>query len=216
MPLTGPADERMIQLGGKRAPRFSNSTSRRTPRRHNRRVTHIPITERWVATRDSAKQAADAFLMLTLRRRRCWVFFVAVELVLALRFALSFDERYGPATRLFWGPVYALVPTLVIAVLTLGIGHLLNRRYFRGRLREGVVLESGIGERALVLRGPWSESTLSFDGIASVRSSGNWVFLQQIGVPLLGAWPAELFPPADLARLEHSVETRKVVSARES
>ena len=179
-------------------------------------MTDIPITERWVATRDSAKQAARAFLLLTLRRRRFWAFVVAVELVLALLLALSFDERYGPVTRLFWGPVYALVPTLVIAVLALGFGHLMNRRHFRRRLREGVVLESGIGERAIVLRGPWSESSLSFDGIASVRSSGNWVFLQQIGVPLLGAWPAELFPPADLARMEHSVETRKVVSARDS
>ena len=179
-------------------------------------MTDIPITTRWVATRDSAKQAAGAFLMPTLRRRGFWAFLVAIELVLALLLALSFDERYGSATRLLWGPVYALVPTLVMAVLILGICHLLNRRFFRRRLREGVVLESGIGERALVLRGPWSESTLSFDGIASVSSRGNWVFLQQIGIPLVGVWPAELFPPADLARLQHSVATRKGVSARDS
>jgi hypothetical protein len=137
------------------------------------------------------------------------VFLAVVELVLAFLLGLSFDERYGAATRVLWGLVYALVPTLGICGFGLGVSHLLNRRSFRRRLREGVVLESGIGERVLVLRGPWAESTLSFDGIASVRSSGNWVFLQQIGVPLLSVWPAELFPPADLARLERSVETRK-------
>ena len=201
---------------GAAAPRFANSPARRTRWRQNRRVTDIPITERWVATRESAKDAADAFLWLALRRRRFWVLLAAIELVLALLLVLLFDERYSPATRVFWAPVYALVPTLVVAVLTLGVGHVLNRRTFRRRLREGVVLESGIGERALVLRGPWSESTLSFDGIASVRSSGQWVFLQQIGVPLVGIWPAELFPPADLARLEHSVETRRAMSDQDS
>jgi hypothetical protein len=111
----------------------------------------------------------------------------------------------GYATRL----TGSSCPTLGIAVVGLGAGYFLNRRMFLRRLREGVVLEAGIGERVLVLRGPWAESTLSFDGIASVRSSGNWVFLNQIGSPVLSVWPAQLFPPADLARLQHSVQTRK-------
>ncbi len=171
-------------------------------------MTNTPLTARWVATRDSAKQAAGAFLKLTLRRPRWWVFVAVVELLFAVLVGLSFDERYGALTRLLWGPVYALVPTLGIAGLVLGIGYLLNRRLFSRRLHEGVVLESGIGERFLVLRGPVAETTLSFDGIASLRSSGDWVFLQQTGSPVLGVWPAELFPPADLARMARTIEMR--------
>lgn len=167
------------------------------------------MTARWVATGDSAKQAAGAFLRLTLRRPRWWVFVALVELLFAVLVALSFDDRHAALTRVLWAPVYALVPTLGSAGLVLGLGYLLNRRLFSQRLREGVVLESGIGERLLVLRGPLAETTLSFDGIASLRSSGNWVFLQQTGSPVLGVWPAELFPPADLARMARSIETRK-------
>jgi hypothetical protein len=59
------------------------------------------------------------------------------------------------------------------------------------------------------LRGPLAEITLSFDGIASLRSTDKWVFLQQTGSPVLGVWPAELFPAADLARMARSIETRK-------
>jgi hypothetical protein len=136
------------------------------------------------------------------------VFVAVVELLFAVLVGLSFDERHVAVTRVLWGPVYALVPTLGIAGVVLGVGYLLNRRLFSQRLREGVVLESGIGEHFLVLRGPVAETTLSFDGIASLRSSGSWVFLQQTGSPVLGAWPAELFPPADLARMARSLETR--------
>lgn len=171
-------------------------------------MTDIPITEHWVATHDSAKHAASASIRLTLRRRRWWVYVGVVELGLATWLGLSLDERHGTVTRLLWGPAYALLPTLGIAVVALAGAYLLERRLFRRRLPAGVVLESGIGERALVLRGPWAESTLSFDGIASVRTSGDWVFLRQIGSPVLNAWPAALFPPADLARLEQGVATR--------
>lgn len=171
-------------------------------------MTDTPQTARWVATRDSAPQAAGAFSRLTLRRPRWWVFVAVVELLGAVLVGLSVDERHADVTRLLWGLVYALVPTLGIAGLVLGIGYLLNRRLFRQRLREGVVLESVIGERSLVLRGPVAETTLSFDGIASLRSSGGWVFLQQTGSPVLGVWPAELFPPSDLARMASAIDMR--------
>lgn len=171
-------------------------------------MTDIPTTRRWVATQDSAKYAAGALVGLTLRRRGWWVYVGVVELALALWFGLALDERHGTVTRLLWGPAYALLPTLGIATVALAAAYLLSRRMFRRRLRAGVVLESGIGKRALVLRGPWAQSTLSFDGIASVRTSGHWVFLQQVGSPMLNVWPAELFPPADLARLEQNLATR--------
>ena len=167
------------------------------------------MTGRWVATRHSASQAAGALLRLALSRPGWWLFVAAVELAFALLIALSFDDRYGTPTRVLWGAVYALVPTLGIVAVVLGLSYLLNRRRFRQRLREGVVLEAGIGDRSLVLRGPWTHTTLSFDGLRSVRSRGQWVFLQQIGSPVLNVWPAELFPPAELARLERSVQPRK-------
>ena len=75
---------------------------------------------RWVATGDSAKQAAGAFLRLTLRRPRWWVFVALVELLFAVLVALSFDDRHAALTRVLWAPVYALVPTLGIAGLVLG------------------------------------------------------------------------------------------------
>jgi hypothetical protein len=187
---------------------FLESSAAPHLRRQNRQVSDTSMTARWVATRGSAKQAAGAFLRLTLRRPRWWVFVTVVELLVTVLVALSFDEGYVAVTRVMWGAVYALVPTLGIAGVVLGVGYLLNRRLFGQRLREGVVLESGIGERCLVLRGPIAETRLAFDGIASLRMSGSWVFLQQTGSPVLGVWPAELFPPADLARMARSIEAR--------
>jgi ABC-type sugar transport system permease subunit len=167
------------------------------------------MTGRWVATRYSAGQAAGAFLRLTLVRPVWWLFVTGIELALALLIGLSFDDRYGVTVRVLWGTVYALVPTLGIVVVALGLSYLLNRRRFRQRLREGVVLEAGIGAHFLVLRSPWAQTTLSFDGLASVRTQGQWVFLQQIGSPVLSVWPAELFPPAELAQLKRSVQPHK-------
>lgn len=171
-------------------------------------MTTTPGTGRWVATRRSAGEAARAALGLTLRSARWWVFVVAVQLVFALLLGLTFDERHGTWTRVLWGTVYAIVPTLAVVSLGLGLAFLLNRRAFARRLPEGRVLESAFEAHALRLRGPWAETRLSFDGIASVRRSGDWVFLQQIGSPVPVVWPAELFPAADLDRLRRSISGR--------
>lgn len=145
---------------------------------------------------------------LTLRRRRWWVCVAVIELLFAVVLGLSFDDRFGIASRLVWGPVYAVVPALVVAALVLGLGFLLNVKMFGRRLREGVVLEAGFGDCSVVLRGPWATTTLSFAGIASVRPRGHWVFLQQVGSPVVAAWPAALFDPEGLARLQHSLRHR--------
>ena len=71
-----------------------------------------------------------------------------------------------------WGPVYALVPTLTLCGVVLGVSHLMNHRHFRQRLGAGDVLEVAFGEDYLVLRGRWTTTTMSFDGIASLRTSG--------------------------------------------
>ncbi|MGD8200729.1 hypothetical protein ACQE98_08705 [Ornithinimicrobium sp. W1679] len=176
-------------------------------------MTTPPWTGRWVASRRSAGEAAGALLRLTLRSPRWWLFVLVVELAFALLLGLTFDARYGTGTRVLWGTVYALVPTLGVASLGLGLAFLINRRAFGRRLHGGRVLESAFEEHALRLRGPWAETRLSFDGIASVRRSGDWVFLQQVGSPVASAWPAELFPPADLARLRRAVDGRSQASS---
>ncbi|KGN35673.1 hypothetical protein N798_02400 [Knoellia flava TL1] len=168
---------------------------------------------RWVATRRSANEAARAFTRLTLGRRRWWAFVLVLELGFALAIGLGFDDRYGLATRLVFAPLYAVVPTVVCALLTLVVGHLLTLRTFRRRLGEGVTLEGGVGERTVVLNGPWTQTTLSFDGIASMRRVADWVFLQQVGSPVMFAWPAHLFEPTGLARLEENLRDRSRMSA---
>ena len=178
--------------------------------RQTARVSHIPPTHRWVAAPDSANQAARAYLRLVLGSRRWWVFVAVVEALFAVLFASTFDARYGVASRLVWGPVFALVPTLVICAVGLGVAHVLNRRRFGQRLGAGVVLESAIDQHHLVLRGPWATSTISVDGIESLLPSGNWVVLQLIGSPIQAMWPAELFPPEELHRLQGLIAARHV------
>ena len=162
-------------------------------------------TRRWVAVRGSAGQAASAFTRLTLRNPRWWVFLAVVELLAALGFALAIDDRHGVLVRVVWGLVYACVPTVLIGVFALLLAQVLNRRMFARRLREGTVLEAAVGKRALLLRGPWAETTLSFEGIEWTRRTGRWLFLKQVGSPVVGAWPAELFDTADLERLDRAV-----------
>jgi hypothetical protein len=172
------------------------------------RVTANPTTRRWVATSESARQAAGAFLGLTVRQKRIWVIVALAELVLACLLALSFADDTSWVARVVWGPVYALVPTLVLAATGLGLAHVLNVRRFRRRIPEGVVLEAAIGEQALVLRGPWAEYNLAFDGLESVRSDGRWVFVRQIGSPVFGVWPAERFAAPDLERVMKALPAR--------
>ena len=167
----------------------------------------------WVATRRSANDAARAFTRLTLGRGRWWAFVLVLEVGFALTLGLGFDDRYGSATRLVFGPLYALVPTSVCALLSLALGHLVTLRTFRRRLREGVTLEGGIGERVVMLNGPWARTALAFDGIASVRRVADWVFLQQVGSPVVSTWPAHLFEPTGLARLEEHLRARSHLSA---
>ena len=145
---------------------------------------------------------------MLVRRPWWWGLVAAVEVGYAAFIGLSFEDQFSPLDRALWGMVYALVPTICIVGLILGLSFLVNRRRFRERLYEGVVLEASIGARSLTLRSPWAEHVLSFDGLARVMSSGDWVFLKQKGVPLLGVWPAALVPPDDLAQLRRGIAGR--------
>lgn len=165
----------------------------------------ITTTQRWVAGHDSGREAAGEFVRVLARRPRFWGLVAAIEVAYALLLAVSLDDRYGPLERALWGIVYALVPTACAVALILGLSYLLNRRRFRRRMPEGAVMEAGIGERSLILRSPWAEHTLSFEGLSDVVTSGGWVFLKQKAVPMWAIWPADLFPPDDLARLRRNI-----------
>jgi ABC-type sugar transport system permease subunit len=172
-------------------------------------VDDIRPTQRWVGTRDSARQAAGEFVRVLVRRPWWWGLVAVLQLGYAVLFALAIDERSGLWDRVLWGTVYALVLTMCVVVLILGASYFVNRRRFQQRLREGVLLEASLGEQSVTLRSPWAEHTLSFDGLSRVTTSGDWVFLKQKGAPTWAIWPAELFPPDDLARLQRSVAGQK-------
>ncbi len=153
----------------------------------------ITTTQRWVATGESARQAAGAFLKLLVRRRWWWGLVAVVEVGYAALIGLTIEDGYSPLERTLWGAAFALVSTICVVVLVLGLSYLVNRRRFRERIHADVVRESSIGQRSLNLRSPWAEHVL-FDGLSNVLSIGDWVFLKQKGVPIWGVWPAELFP----------------------
>jgi hypothetical protein len=166
-------------------------------------------TQRWVGKRDSASQAAAEFVRVLARRPWFWGLVAAIEVAYALFLAVALDDRYGPLDRVLWGTVYALVPTAGVVVVVLGLSYLVNRRRFRQRIREGVVLEASVGERSLTLRSPWAEHVLLFDGLAKVVTSGDWIFIKQKAVPIWAVWPVELIPPDDLSRLRLSIAGHK-------
>jgi ABC-type sugar transport system permease subunit len=172
-------------------------------------VDDIGSTHRWVGTRDSARQAAGEFVRVLARRPWWWGLVVVLQLGYSVLFGLAIDERWGLWARVLWGTVYALVLTICLVVLILGVSYFVNRRRFQQRLHEGVVLEASLGEQSVTLRSPWAEHTLSFDGLSRVMTSGDWVFLKQKAVPIWAIWPAELFPPDDLARLQRGIALQK-------
>lgn len=169
----------------------------------------IPFTRRWVATRASSRRAARAALWLGLRHR-AWRFALVLEAVFALLLYLLFTSLAG-LDRVKVSVAFALVPTLAVLTLLVLQNYLVTRVQFRRRLRPGVVLESGFGDDAVALRGPWADVTLRFDGIAWVRRAGGWVFLQQKGAPVPAVWPAQLFGTDDLDRLQRHVAGRPSV-----
>jgi hypothetical protein len=67
------------------------------------------------------------------------------------------------------------------------------------------VLESEFSEDVVVLRGPETESRLTFFGIDRVQTSGDWVLLRQRRSRLTSCWPSALFPPVELAGLQDAV-----------
>ena len=54
---------------------------------------------------------------------------------------------------------------------------------------------------------------MSFEGVEWTRRTGRWLFLKQVGSPVVGVWPAELFDTTDLERLDRAVRSRDAAAS---
>jgi hypothetical protein len=163
------------------------------------------LTYRWTASRDSARGACRAYFAHLVRRPRFAITFILVWIVLSLYWNLLFAEGTETASRVVWAPLFGLATTAVLFVLLLSVLYLQTVRRMRLRLTEGNVLESGFGDGVVRLRGPLSDSTLTGAGIQWIRTSGVWVLIRQRGVPLIGLWPAALFPREEMEHLDRTI-----------
>lgn len=161
---------------------------------------------RWVASPTSAADAARSFARGNLRRRR-WVF-VGLWLLASVLMWTSLEDGLDPLTRVLWALAYAGV--LVACALTIGvlIGRWVTRRRFGARLSPGTELTSRFTPSAVELRGPLARHELSYDGLVHVERVGGWVHLRQLGSPVSLVWPGELFPEADLERMQDVIAAR--------
>lgn len=160
----------------------------------------IPYGHRFVVNSDTAKTIARAYQFYAHRLKGRWIFYGLILVLFALLFMAGW--RSGSiGARVFWAIVFALVPTTILAVWAAAIGYLATVRGSRLHLYNGAVLESGFGEKELVLRNPIASMRLAYIGIKSVTARGNFVFIQQNGSPLLSVYPRELFPDEAIARI---------------
>jgi hypothetical protein len=153
-------------------------------------------TNHWVAGPGAARSCANALFSGTARLPRPWVVVVALLLV-------STGILTGPTSP--WAPALGVGYAVGFVGAAYAATYLGLRRRTARRLPAGLALESEFGTDVVALRGPSAESRLEFDAIDRVRRCGEWVLLRQGWSQQTSCWPADLFPAADLARLQVSV-----------
>jgi heme/copper-type cytochrome/quinol oxidase subunit 4 len=161
----------------------------------------VPYTHRFVADSETGPKMARAFVGRAHRMKRQWIAYVLFLVLFTLLFLTGMDVRYSLQTRLVWAVMFALVPTLLLAVVISLLAYVRLIRGARIRVFPGAVLESGFGEDAMVLRNPVSEVRINYAAIKSVTPGGEFVFMRQLGLPLTSIYPRELFPDAAIARI---------------
>jgi hypothetical protein len=159
------------------------------------------LTYRWTASGDSAREASRAYFAQLARGPRFAFTVGLVWITLSLYWNVLFADGTGVYSRIVWAPVFGLVTTAVVFALLMSVLYVQTVRRMRLRLAEGTVLESGFEDGVVRLCGPLSDSTLTSEGIQWIRTSGAWVLIRQRGVPLIGLWPAALFPRQELERV---------------
>lgn len=160
------------------------------------------VTRRWVAKDDSARSAAAALCRYGFSRRAFWTLFAALWGFLTVLLALTFDREYATFSRWLTGGLYAALGTTISLFLTMGLVTLINWRYARQRLRPGTIWQLTATADSLTMSGPLTvHLSIPYQALGMVRVVGEWVLMQQRGVPMVTAWPRELFSNDALARM---------------
>ena len=154
----------------------------------------IPFEQTFVATAETKRQLASAFVAERHRKWQLWLLYALVAVTLALLLLLGMDESFSIRVRLAWAVGVALAFTFVLAVLFATLAYVVTLRSARTRLFEGAVLESGFGSDDFVLRGELASSRISYRAVKSIKAHGDYVFLRQHGVPVVSVFPRALFP----------------------
>ena len=159
-----------------------------------------PLTRRFVATDRTSGDMASAFIVYTYTRRRTWLVFAAILVLFTALLMLVIDAG-DVSTRLVWALGLALMPTLIVILISGSIGYIRLSRNAKVRVPAGAVLESSFGPREMALSGPLGATRLPYTAVTSVVAKNGFVFLRQPGVPFVSVWPLDLFPDEILDRL---------------
>lgn len=161
----------------------------------------IPYQYRYVATEATSREMARAFVDHLFRRRQAWLFLAAILLVFAAILLIGMDTSFSLGARIGWSLLFAVVPTVVLALAIALLSYVRTLKAARTRIFDGAVIESGFGSEELVLRNPVASSRIQYRAIRSVTARGHQVFLRQHGVPLVAVFPRSLFPDEAIARI---------------
>lgn len=166
-------------------------------------------THTWVADAGSADAAARSFARGSVRRTRSRLVLVAVWLLVGALMWTALGDDLDPLDRVLWALGYGTVVLALALPIGLLIGRARVRRLFATRLGPGTELTSRFGPDAVLLTGPLSRHELTYDGLVHVERVDDWVHLRQLGSPVVGVWPADLFPHPELERMRSRVAARR-------
>jgi hypothetical protein len=161
----------------------------------------ISYTHRFVANSDTGKRFARAILGRTHRMKRQWIAFSLVLVIFTLMLSSGLPWSVSLGSRIVWAAGFALVPTIIFAVLNTAMRYVQMVRTSKVRLYNGAILETGFGEEEMVVRTPTSSGRMAYRGMKSVTARGDFVFLKHHGLSIVAAYPRELFPDEAIDRI---------------
>jgi len=157
---------------------------------------------RFLATDRTRRDLARAFVGWLFAQPRIWLVLDVFWICIAVLLFLGMDEeRFSTGTRVLWAVVYALVLTMALAAFLGALAYVQTVRSARIRVHDGAVLESGFGERTLVLRNPVESSRQDYRAIRSIKVRGDHVFIRRVGLAPVAIWPRALFPDEEVERV---------------
>lgn len=135
----------------------------------------VEFTHRFVATSDTRRQCALAFVRHVHRARTTWVLYSALLMPFTVLIFSGMDERFSLELRLVWALIFALAPTLVVAGCFAALGYV--------RTLRGAPAAAGHDRhRATQSRPPAPDRSASRRGSASVeRGLCGLVVIMQLG-----------------------------------